>query len=101
MAIKTSVSDNGNVLSIFIDGKFNFAKLSEFRNAYTGDYGNIDDYVIDLRGTDSMDSSALGMLLNMKQFVNKEDKTIKIVNCRPMVKKTLLIARFDKKFQIE
>lgn len=101
MTIKTSVSENGHTLSIFVDGKFNFSKLSEFRNAYTSDYGGVNEYVVDLRDADSMDSSALGMLLNMKKHVNKADKEIKIVNCRPIVKKILLIARFDRKFNIE
>ncbi|MDH5327411.1 MAG: STAS domain-containing protein [Gammaproteobacteria bacterium] len=101
MSVRTNVSDDGKILSILVDGKFNFSILSEFRNAYTGDYGAIKDYVVDLRGTDSMDSSALGMLLNMKKHVDKNDNDIKIVNCKPVVKKILMIARFDKKFNIE
>jgi anti-anti-sigma regulatory factor len=48
-----------------------------------------------------MDSSALGMLLNMKKYLNKQDREIRITNCGPTLKKILLIARFDKKFAID
>lgn len=100
MTVRTQVSDN-NTLTIAVDGKFDFGLLTEFRQAYSDDYGRILNYVIDLRGTNGMDSSALGMLLNMQKFVNSDDRKIKIVNCHPNLKKILLIARFDKKFNIE
>ena len=100
MTVSAKISDDGTVLKIAVDGKFDFSLLSDFRNAYTTDYGKTFRYVVDLRGTEAMDSSALGMLLNMKKHLQQEDRKIKITNCRPNLKKILLIARFDKKFLI-
>jgi anti-anti-sigma factor len=56
--------------------------------------------IIDLRETEYMDSSALGMLLNMKKSIENQVSTIEISNCQPQLKKILQISRFDKKFDI-
>ena len=47
-----------------------------------------------------MDSSALGMLLNMQKTMMSQVSKFSIVNCRPQVAKILKISRFDKKFEI-
>jgi anti-anti-sigma factor len=56
---------------------------------------------VDMRETSAIDSSALGMLLNMKRFLNKSDKEIKIKNCNQVVKKVFQITNFNQKFTIE
>jgi anti-anti-sigma factor len=48
-----------------------------------------------------MDSSALGMLINMKKYWQDRDSNIRIINSSPQVKKIFAISRFDKKFTIE
>ena len=101
MTVKTDTSETENTLTISIDGKFDFGSLKEFRQAYSGDNEGVSKYVVDMRRTETMDSSALGMLLNMKKYLNKQDREIRIINCGPTLKKILLIARFDKKFKID
>ena len=101
MTVATNLSKDQGVLTIAVNGRFDFGVLNEFRKAYSDEYGHIKKYIVDMRGTDSMDSSALGMLLNMQKFLNKQDREIKVINCQPALKKVLLIARFDKKFNIE
>lgn len=54
-----------------------------------------------MRKTDTVDSSALGMLLNMKKYLNKEDGEIHIINCNKFVGKILDITNFKKKFSID
>ena len=89
---------DGNDLTISIVGRFDFEMVQEFRNAYAEK--NANNYIIDMRGTEHMDSSALGMLLNMRKSLG-ENTNISIINCRPQIKKILTISRFDKKFKIE
>jgi len=101
MTVKADLSKQEDTLTISIDGKFDFGALKEFRQAYSGDNAHVKKYVVDMRRTETMDSSALGMLLNMKKYLNKDDREISIINCGPTLKKILLIARFDKKFTIE
>lgn len=101
MTVKTDLSKDDNTLTISIDGKFDFGSLTEFRQAYSNSEQRISKYIVDMRRTETMDSSALGMLLNMKKHLNKQDREIRITNCGPTLKKILLIARFDKKFTID
>lgn len=101
MSLTTSMSADGKVFTIEIKGKFDFNFVQEFRNAYSTLEGNFDAVVVDLRETEYMDSSALGMLLNMQKSIKEKTAAIKISNCRPQIKKILQISRFDKKFDID
>lgn len=99
MPVNKQVFDNGQRVTLVVDGHFKFDLVAEFRAAYTEEDPKA-EFTIDLRGTDAMDSSALGMLLNMKSFLDKPDGEIKIINASGSVRKVLLISRFDKKFSI-
>ncbi|NVK24647.1 MAG: STAS domain-containing protein [Gammaproteobacteria bacterium] len=101
MSLSTSFSGDGQTFTIEISGKFDFNFVQEFRTAYSTIEGSIDTVVVDLRETEYMDSSALGMLLNMQKSLSGRVNNIKISNCRPQIKKILQISRFDKKFDID
>ncbi|GKW51952.1 STAS domain-containing protein [Pseudoalteromonas sp. NCCP-2140] len=101
MSLTRSTSADGAILTVQIKGKFDFNLVQSFRQAYADLNDNIDKVVIDLRETDYMDSSALGMLLNMKKNLSGKVETIQISNCQPQLKKILQISRFDKKFDID
>lgn len=98
MPVDSALSSDGKNLTINISGRFDFEVVQEFRNAYTG-HQNV-NYIIDMRATEHMDSSALGMLLNMRKSLG-DNARIAIINCRPQIKKILTISRFDKKFSLE
>lgn len=101
MSLSTSSSADGQTFTIEIKGKFDFNFVQDFRNAYSNIDGSLDTVIVDLRETDYMDSSALGMLLNMQKSLSGKVNRIKISNCRPQIKKILQISRFDKKFDID
>lgn len=101
MSLSTSTSADGQTFTIEIKGKFDFNFVQDFRNAYSDITGSLETVVVDLRETDYMDSSALGMLLNMQKSLAGKVNRIKISNCRPQIKKILQISRFDKKFDID
>lgn len=98
MPVDSALSSDGKNLTINISGRFDFEIVQEFRNAYA-EHPNV-GYIIDLRATEHMDSSALGMLLNMRKSLG-DNASISIINCRPQIKKILTISRFDKKFSLE
>ncbi|MFT5676791.1 MAG: anti-anti-sigma factor [Paraglaciecola sp.] len=100
MSLDRKFSEDGKQLTIFVDEKFDFGKVKDFRVAYTIDSESVRDIAIDLGKTEYMDSSALGMLLNMQKTMQENIKSFSIINCRPQVLKILRIARFDKKFTI-
>ena len=98
MSIESVLSPDNKILTISIAGRFDFELVQEFRSTYTNRQSV--SYIIDMRDTEHMDSSALGMLLNMRKTLG-EDTKISIINCRPQIKKILTISRFDKKFDID
>ncbi|GHB56910.1 STAS domain-containing protein [Psychrosphaera saromensis] len=101
MSLKTSTSADGQTVTIEVKGKFDFNFVQDFRSAYSAIEGSIDTIIVDLRETEYMDSSALGMLLNMQKTLAGRVNNIKISNCKPQIKKILQISRFDKKFDID
>ena len=85
---------------IYLEEKFDFGKVQDFRLAYSEGSEGVISIVINLQKTEYMDSSALGMLLNMQKSVSDSVTSFKITHCRPQVLKILQIARFEKKFNI-
>jgi anti-anti-sigma factor len=61
---------------------------------------DVDSVVIDLAAVEYLDSSALGMLLMLRDRTNTAKKSLSLANPRGMVKQALEIARFDKLFSI-
>lgn len=100
MRVKSEISKDGSVLTVGVIGKFDFSLLNEFREAYSASNARHARVVVDFHEVTSIDSSALGMLLNMQRTLDKTDSEIELINCSQDVKKILQIVRFDKKFKI-
>ena len=102
MTVETTFSENDKVYTIGVDGDFSFSLLREFRNAYSSSEAeSARKVIIDMRKTETIDSSALGMLLNMQTHLNKKDGEIKIINCNQVVGNIFMITNFGKKFNVE
>ncbi len=101
MSLNKTISDDGKTCTIQVNGKFDFNLVQAFRAAYSDIGEGQPKLIVDLRDTEYMDSSALGMLLNMKKSLGDNVTGIQIANCRPQIKKILQISRFDKKFDID
>jgi anti-anti-sigma factor len=91
--------DSG-VLQIKVSGRFDFGVHNEFREATRLADQSVKQIEIDLLGTDYLDSSALGMLLVLRDKVAGNKSAISIKNARAEVKKILEIANFDKLFTL-
>ena len=89
MAITSTVSADGSQVTIYIQGRFDFSSHQEFRNAYEKLAKTPSRFRVDLQGTSYLDSSALGMLLLLKEKVVAANKTLALVNCRDAVKQVL------------
>ncbi|MCY1295084.1 STAS-domain containing protein [compost metagenome] len=100
MAITAQASSDGQELTIAIQGRFDFGAHQEFRDAYERVETSPRRYVIDLEGTTYLDSSALGMLLLLRDHAGGDHAQISLVNCNPDVRKILTISNFGQLFQI-
>ncbi len=87
-------------VTISVSGKFDFQLYDEFRSSYVETLGSGVQYVVDLTGTDYLDSSALGMLLLLREHAGGEGSRIEISNSSHDVKKILDVANFGKLFAI-
>ncbi|TQV84178.1 STAS domain-containing protein [Exilibacterium tricleocarpae] len=101
MAISSSISADGNELTIAIEGRFDFSAHQDFRNCYESLSKVPTSYLVDMRDTTYLDSSALGMLLLLRDHAGGDSASIKIVNCSPDVKKILTISNFEQLFSIQ
>ena len=101
MSFRKLVSDDNSQLIIFIEDSFDFSSHQNFRNAY-GEYNAVGGTIIvDLSKTSYMDSSALGMLLLLKDHVEKHNGTLVISKPNETVNKILEIAQFHRLMNIE
>ncbi|GAB3100984.1 STAS domain-containing protein [Aestuariicella hydrocarbonica] len=100
MSIKSHLSEVEQKLTISISGRFDFSAHQEFRNAYESLPVAPSQFVVDLDGANYLDSSALGMLLLLRDHAGGNSADIEIVNCSPDVKKILTISNFEQLFTI-
>ncbi len=101
MTITAKPSTDGNELTIIVQGRFDFSSLQLFRNAYEKVNPKPKAYVIDLKESEYLDSSALGMLLALRDYAGGDEANIRIINSNPDVKKILVITKLDELFKVE
>lgn len=100
MSLTSNPSADGNTLTIRMPDRFDFNVYSALRTAYR-DTKQFAAYIIDMAETTYMDSSALGMLLQIKEFAGGGAPSVRIRNAKPGIKDILRIANFEKLMTIE
>lgn len=99
MPISTQVSND--TLTISISGRFDFSAHKEFRDSINQAVVNeVKNVNVDMRNTEYLDSSALGMLLMLKDKLGKGKEAISLINAKPGVKTILEIANFGQLFKL-
>jgi len=101
MAVTAMQSPDGATLTIKISDRFDFNVHAQLRAAYRSDGKRYAGYVVDLKDTTYMDSSALGMLLQIKEYAGGGEGAIRIRNAGVGIKDILRIANFEKLMTIE
>jgi anti-anti-sigma factor len=101
MQISESVA--GNVARLSLSGRFDFHSHRDFRTAYENALGNAAVREIDLNfgSVDYLDSSALGMLLLLREKAETSGKKVILSNVRGTVRQVLDIANFGKLFTMK
>ena len=98
--VRVDIQDNS--ACIIMSGQFNFQVHRPFKQAYAAllENKNIVDITIDMERLTYMDSSALGMLLLLREFVNGDSKRVVITNCNHEIRKIFKIANDPPEGQI-
>lgn len=100
MGVTARADANKSQVVISVDGRFDFSQHKAFREAYKDSDGKSTSFVIDLSDASYLDSSALGMLLLLREFVGCDPKRVKIMGANDDVARVLKIANFDKLFTV-
>lgn len=101
MGIQSQLTEDGKELVISIQGRFDFSAHQNFRNSYESGECSPNIYKIDMNETTYLDSSALGMLLLLRDYAGGNSSEIVIINCSDDVKKILTISNFEQLFDIQ
>lgn len=93
----------GNTATIDMSGRFDFNVQRDFKDSYDSHLKNeaVVNIHVNLAGVDYLDSSALGMLLMLRERAAASGKNLKLCKPNPNVTKIFDIANFSKLFNIE
>ena len=100
MSVVTEVSPDQKKLTIAVKGRFDFGRHQEFRESYERLPHKPESIVVDLKEATYLDSSALGMLLLLRDHAGGDNAQIRLLNCNSDVRKILAISNFEQLFQI-
>lgn len=101
MSISINISEDNKSATIKINGRFDFSLHNDFRKSYKDVSLPSGQYIVDLSGTDYLDSSALGMLLLLKEHAESQSSIVRLVNFSDDIREILTIASFDKLFSLD
>ncbi len=98
--LKTNLSEGS--ATITLSGRFDFNMNKAFRDAYESLLESNEVKTLDLNFSkvEYMDSSALGMLLVLREKANEANKQVRLLNCKGVIRQVLDVAHFDRFFKI-
>jgi anti-anti-sigma factor len=101
--MKITVDTAGNTATIRLSGRFSFDFNREFRGAYDPFLTNdaVENLEVDLSQVEYLDSSALGMLLMLRERMQTANKKLVLSKPSATVAQILKIANFSKLFEIQ
>ena len=101
-AVQITNTVEGHKVRIAMAGRFDFNSHRQFRQAYEDalQAPEVREIEIDLGNVDYLDSSALGMLLLLREKCSNVNKTLALSSCRGVVLQVLEVANFNKLFLI-
>jgi anti-anti-sigma factor len=84
-------------------GRFDYTSHRSFKQACETAFsaGGTGEMVLDMQGVDYLDSSALGMLLLLRDKCKAASRAVSLVNCGGAVRDVLRVANFDKLFVLQ
>lgn len=100
--MQASITKDAGKAVIKLSGRFDFNTHREFRSAYEPLVGDAETQavIVDFSAVDYLDSSALGMLLMLRDKLGGAGKEVALTGVRGNVKQVLDIANFGKLFPI-
>jgi len=81
MSVRKSINNEKSITSIFVKGDFTYDSHKDFLSAYSTSPEK-SSFVLNLSDVKYMDSAALGMLLQLKEFSENRKASLKVINSK-------------------
>jgi len=101
MSISRNTTSDNRSVTISISDRFDFSLHQDFRDSYRDMKEGGTRFALDLRNACYMDSSALGMILLLKDHAESIGGELVIQKPNEVIRKILDIAKFDRFVTIE
>ncbi|KAB2928591.1 MAG: STAS domain-containing protein [Dechloromonas sp.] len=100
--MQASITKEAGKAFVKLSGRFDFNTHREFRGVYEPLLADVETQavIVDFSAVDYLDSSALGMLLMLRDKLGGVGKEVALTGVRGNVKQVLDIANFGKLFPI-
>lgn len=99
MSVSATPPDTSGEIVLSVSGRFDFSAYQDFRDAL-GNPSESNSYTVDLSHAEYMDSSALGMLLLMREKAGGDSARVRIRVSNPEIRKVLEVANFGRMFEL-
>jgi anti-anti-sigma regulatory factor len=100
MAVSSQLSRDGRTITIYVQGAFDSPIHKSFHDAYH-QYPPDLHYIVDLNQVSRFDSSALGMLLLLRDHAGGDEAQITLRGCPKEAREILNVSQFERLFEIE
>ena len=100
--MQITVEKKGETARLILNGRFDFSSHREFRSACDEvlQTPEIKEIEADFSRVDYLDSSALGMLLLLREKAQNANLKVALTNCTGLVQQVLDVANFQRLFAI-
>jgi anti-anti-sigma factor len=92
------VADHDDTVTIHISGRFDYRLIKDFQQLLARSPRT---WVVDMSSVDYVDSSALGMLLLLRERVHGESQRVHLRGVHGQPRDVLVMAKFDRMFKVE
>ncbi|MDH3355617.1 MAG: STAS domain-containing protein [Chromatiales bacterium] len=100
MTIDSTYCDKKRLFSISAGSSFDFSNVAKFKTACENLPIEAEHIELDMNNVRHIDSTALGMMLLMRELVRERNLTINIINTHKSVNDALNMAHFNRLFNI-
>jgi anti-anti-sigma factor len=91
-------TEQSDTVTVRLIGRFDFRLIKDFQEVLTRDPRT---WIVDLSGVDYVDSSALGMLLLLRDRVRGDAQRVQLRGLHGQPRDVLIMAKFDRMFKVE